>query len=345
MNARPLWQRLLLAAVIAVVAVVLTVTIPSVVNSYELYLVTQVLVFAVCGLGLTVLIGWSGQIALAQAGFFGVGAYGTSYLAQEGLPWPVAVVAAGIIAALFGLVIGLPSVRLKGFYLAIATLAFGALLQRVFISAADITGGANGFSVEPLMFLGLTHDASLWYTCVLTAAAAVAVLWWVGRSRPGRAFRAVRDAEIATRSLGISATRYKLLAFAISAFLGSVGGSLYSQLTTFLTPESFTTTLMIQFLVVVFIGGVVDLTGAFVGAVFLVLSVELLQDLGSWQRLAYGLALVLIVRLLPRGLTSLPKKLVQYVRSRRTGQEPPPPAAAATPDTTVRDAVGSGSTT
>lgn len=334
--------RILAGLVLVAGLVVLMVTIPGVLNSYQLYVVTEVLVFAVCGMGLTVLIGWSGQIALAQAGFFGLGAYGTSYLSTQGVPWVVAVLASGLIAALFGLVIGLPSVRLKGFYLAIATLAFGALLQRLFLTATDVTGGANGLPVEPLMFLGLTHDASLWYTCAVTAAVTVAVLWWVGRSRPGRAFRAVRDAEIATRSLGISATRYKLLAFAISAFVGAIGGSLYSQLTTFLTPESFTTTLMIQFLVVVFIGGVVDLAGAFVGAVFLVISVELLQDLGSWQRLAYGLALVISVRLLPRGLTSLPRKLMQHARSRRTVGGPPAPAVLATPTLVVHGAVGTG---
>lgn len=330
LRSRPVRGVALLLLAAALLGVLFTV--PSYSNSYRLYLFTQVLIFATAAMGLTVLLGWSGQIAMAHAGFFGVGAYVSAWLYGLGLPWVLSMVAAGLVATLFGLVIGLPAVRLRGFYLAIATLAFGELLVRLFVIVAPVTGGSSGLSVPAIAIGALDHSASVWYASLIVFLLALAGLVWLGRSRIGRSLRAVRDIEIATGSLGISAVRYKLLAFAISAFLGAVGGSLFGQLVTFLTPDIFGTTLLIQFLVVVFVGGVARLDGAVVGAIFLIFSRELLQDVGSWQRFAFGAALLVVVRFLPRGIMSLPERLRRRNRSGAAATGRATPVGARTVD-------------
>ena len=315
-------------AILAAVGVAFSVAVffaPSLLNSYLMYLLTWIAVYAIAGTGLTVLMGWTGQVALAHAGLFGVGAYGTVFLAGHGWPWPLAAVASSVVGAALGILVGLPAVRLRGFYLAIATLAFGELLHQGFVQLVPITRGPRGVPVTPIEFGGIDTPSVIWYLSVLTLVAVVALLAVLGRSHIGRCLKAVRDIEIATGSLGIAATRYKLLAFGISAFIAGLAGAIFGQLITFLTPDIFDLPLLVIFLVQVFAGGVSRLSGAIVGAIFVIAIRELLatpavsslvpQLVGSGQTLAFGLILVLVVRYLPDGLASIPSR----IRSRRSG--------------------------
>jgi branched-chain amino acid transport system permease protein len=317
------WRALARPATLAVAVIalaVLTVVVPYYLTAYSLYILTEVAIFAIACLGLTVVIGWSGQVALAQAGFFGLGAYGAAYLTAHGFPWFGAVILTALVAAVIGVLIGLPTTRLRGFYFAIATLAFGELMTQLFTSWKGLTGGALGMPVDLLEIGSLNSTVSLWYVAVAILALSLLVLWHASRTRWGRCLRAVRDLEIATGSLGLSATKYKVEAFAVSAILGSVAGSLFGQALTFITPSSFTTTLVIEFLIVVLVGGVDKLFGALVGAAFLVLVQEQLQSVGAYQRLVFGIALVLMVRFLPKGLVPL-----LYAGARRlAGRRPKP---------------------
>lgn len=297
-------------ATVGLAFIVAVILLPSLLNPYRLFLATLIVVFATAGVGLVVIMGWTGQIALAHAAFMGVGAYMTNWLFSDvGVPWVVALVLSATFAAFIGVLIGYPAARLRGFYLAIATLAFAELITRLFVEVDSITGGISGSPIEIIQLFGLDPDRSHWYIAVIMA---IAVFWGVhrlGTTAFGRCLRMVRDAEIATGSLGISATNYKLFAFALSGFIAALAGGLFGQLLTFATPDTFRTTLLIQFLVVVFIGGVTRLTGAVVGAIFVIVSRELLQDVGDWQRFAFGLSLVFAVRFLPGGITSLAGKL------------------------------------
>lgn len=321
--------RNLVLTLIVLVVLVLALVLPGIVNTYRLFIVTQVLVFAIAGMGMTVLLGWSGQVAMAQAGFFGVGAYATAFLHSLGAPWIVAMLLAGLIALVLGVLVGLPAVRLRGFYLAIATLAFGELLVRVFISADGITGGVAGRSVDSAAPPSLDRAAFAWYASLVTFVVVTAVLAWAGRSKLGRVLQSIRFAEPATGSLGLSSAKYKLIAFGISAFLGGIAGALYGQQLGFIEPHTFGFVLLIQFLVVAFVGGVTRLGGALLGAAFVVIVQEWLQDLGALQSLLYGLALILVIRFLPDGLSSIPRVAADLVkrngaRARR--------GASATPD-------------
>jgi branched-chain amino acid transport system permease protein len=272
--------------------------------------------------------GWTGQIALAHVAFFGIGCYVTNWLfADVGVPWAAALVAAAAFAAIVGALIGFPAARLRGFYLAIATLAFAELISRLFVEVETVTGGIAGKPIELVSLFGLELERSHWYLSLILATIVFLVVHRLGRSSFGRCLRAVRDAEVATGSLGISATRYKLYAFALSAFVAALAGGLFGQLLTYASPDTFRTALLIQFLVVVFVGGVTRLSGAVVGAVFVIVSRELLQDVGDWQRFVFGVSLMLCVRFLPGGLTSLGTR-VRSIRRRRTGRRGRPAAAA-----------------
>jgi branched-chain amino acid transport system permease protein len=294
-----------LGALAAVVVIVVAIVIPSYLNAYTLYILTEIVIFAIACLGLTVVIGWSGQVALAQAGFFGLGAYGTAYLVSQGISWFVAVLLAALIAAVIGALIGIPTTRLRGFYFAIATLAFGELMTQIFNEWTSVTGGPAGFPVDLLSLGSISPTTSLWYVSAIILGLAIVLLWHFSRTRWGRCLRAVRDMEIATGSLGLSAMKYKVEAFAVSAVLGSIAGSLFGQALTFITPSSFTSTLVIEFLIVVLVGGVDKVAGALVGAAFLVLVQEQLQSVGAYQRLVFGAALVVMVRFLPQGIMPL----------------------------------------
>lgn len=313
------------------VAVVAAVLLPQFLNGYSLYIVTEVVIYALACLGLTVVIGWSGQVAMAQAGFFGIGAYGTNYLFVHHVPWLVSALLAALLSGLIGGIVGYPASRLRGFYLAIATLAFAELADQVFNSASSITGGANGETVPGFHIGSLATNTSLWYLSAAILAVALLVLWHLGRTRLGRCFRAVRDMEIATGSLALSAARYKVFAFIASAILGSIGGSLFGQALTFLTPDSFSLTLIVEFLIVVFVGGVDRLLGAVLGAIFLVVIQEVLQSVGAYQRLVFGATLVVVVRFLPGGLVSVGSRAASLWNSRRGGGRRTPLEVARVP--------------
>ena len=306
----PAGLRLGLTVVAGAALVSLAVALPWLVNPFRLFLATLIVVFATSGVGLVVIMGWTGQIALAHVAFMGIGAYLTNWLFSDiGVPWAISLVASALVAALAGALIGFPAARLRGFYLAIATLAFAELISRLFVEVDSITGGISGKPIELIQLFGMPTDRSHWYLSLILA---VVVFWSVhrlGTTAFGRCLRTVRDAEIAAGSLGISTTSYKLFAFALSAFIAALAGGLFGQLLTFATPDTFHTPLLIQFLVVVFIGGVTRLSGTVVGAVFVIVSRELFQDVGDWQRFVFGISLVLAVRFLPGGLTSLGTKI------------------------------------
>lgn len=320
-----------IGAVAAIVVVVFAIIVPNYLTAYSLFILTEVVIYAIACLGLTVVIGWSGQVALAQAGFFGLGAYGAAYLVAHGIGWFVAVIITAIAAAVIGALIGLPTTRLRGFYFSIATLAFGNLMAQIFTSWKGFTGGALGMPVDLLQIGSLSPTKTLWYVSAVILGVSVILLWHFSRTRWGRCLRAVRDLEIATGSLGLSATKYKVEAFAVSAIMGSIAGSLFGQALSFITPSSFTSTLVIEFLIVALVGGVDKLAGAIVGAAFLVIVQEQLQDTGAYQRLVFGIALVLIVRFLPTGVVALVYKWARRLFGRKPKAEANPLQSDADP--------------
>src|SRR5258708_1684167 len=256
---------------------------PAVATSYWLDVINRVGIAVIAALGLNVLTGFTGQISLGNAAFLSVGAYTTAWLAGKGVPFIVAMYVSGLVSALVGMVFGIPSLRLKGLYLAIATLAAHFIIEFVVVHWEAVTGGVNGISV-PSAQLGpfaFDTDKRLYY---LVLAAAAFHLWFAKnlfRTRMGKAFIAVRDHDISAEVMGVNVFKYKLYAFAISSFFVGVAGSLLAYQAKIISPENFPLGVAIDQLGMIIIGGLGSVLGSILGAAFITLLPEVLRLLTS----------------------------------------------------------------
>lgn len=300
-------QRLKIPALVVLVG--LLAYAPSALNSYRVFVLALIMIYSLSVLGFSVLVGWSGQIGLAHAGFMGLGGYGTALLLQRGWDFWPAMLLIAVISALLGALVGFPAVQLRGFFLAIATLAFGELIVRGFAEARGLTGGGTGMAVPAYRLGDLDQTRSAYMLTLIVVVVSFIALHRLLRGRFGRTLKAVRDIDVATGPIGIPSARYKLLAFSLSGLVAAVSGALFAQLQSFIFPDMFGVNLLVILLVMLLVGGVASIPGSVIGSIFGVVVVELFQDLGQYQRLAYGAALILIVRFLPGGIASIPSRL------------------------------------
>jgi branched-chain amino acid transport system permease protein len=287
-------------------------------SDYALYLANLVAVTAIVALGLTVVTGIAGQVSLAQAAFSAIGGYGAVLLAVGlGVPLWLSIPAAAILAAGLGYLLGLPALRLEGPYLALVTLGFTAIVQTVLVHWRSVTNGQLGMPVPPLTVAGrpLTSSRDLYLVIVPIAVLLFAATTRLLGSRVGRALHALRQSEVAAQVLGINLVHYKTLAFALSAFLGGMGGGLHAMLTTFLSPDTFGIIESIYFLVVIVVGGVAWVSGAVLGSALLVLLPETLGAFKHYQALVYGVLLLTFIVFVPGGLSGLARRLAGAWRS------------------------------
>jgi branched-chain amino acid transport system permease protein len=274
-----------------------------------------VLLFAIAGLGLMVLSGFTGLISIGHAAFLGVGAYTEAFLTSAGWPFPFAMAAAAGLSATVGVVVGLPALRVKGIYLAIATLAFGFIVEEVMARWESVTGGNAGLTVKAPALFGFelkTPGAFYYLTLVLCVLVTLGVMNLL-RSSTGRAFIAIRDSEISAQSMGINLARYKTMSFALSAAIVGVAGALYAHKLQFISPEQFSIVQSIDLLLLVVVGGLGSVHGAFLGAIFLITMPQLIAIAKDWlppaighatglQAVVYGVVLMAFVLFEPMGL-------------------------------------------
>ena len=298
-------------------------------NDYYL----TVLIFAglhtILTLGLNLLMGYAGQVSLGHAAFYGIGAYATGILTGR-YQWPVpAGVAAGVAMALVvAAAIAVPTLRLKGHYLAMATLGFGVIVYIVLNEATDLTGGPSGFTGIPkLGFAGIPIVSDLGYYYVVWGATLLLFLLAQNlvRSRLGRALRAIHTSETAAAVLGVDTERYKIGVFILSAAYAAAAGALYAHYVTFVSPGSFGFHASIQFVTMVVLGGMGSLWGAVAGATFLTVLPELLRAIEDYDILVYGGLLILCMMFLPGGLAEGAERLAQAVRGLLDRRRPTAP--------------------
>jgi branched-chain amino acid transport system permease protein len=257
---------------------------PLVAGEYLVYLGNLVGVLLVAALGLNILTGYTGQISLGHAAFMGVGAYATALAANRlGAPFWLAIPAGGAAACAAGAVVGVPSLRIKGLYLAIATLAAQVIFEWVFTNWTEVTGGIRGLNVPPARLPGVVLDTDvrtyyLVLAVVIVHAYAAANLF---RTRVGRAFVAVRDRDLSAELMGVNLFRTKILAFMVSSWYAGVAGGLFVYFTKVVTPESFPLTLSIQLLAMIIVGGLGSIQGTVYGTVFVTLVPEALRSLAQ----------------------------------------------------------------
>ena len=249
------------------------------IGRYGLGLLIQIGFLGIAALGLNILVGFTGQISIGHAAFFGVGAFSSAWLHEHGLPVLVCIPLAGLMTTVVGIVFGLPAARLKGLYLAIATLAAQFIIEDFFARAQWFTGGVAGRGTEPPALLGFQFDREETYFYVVLVAvvlmfAAAANLM---RTRDGRALIAVRDHYLSAEMMGINLAYYRTLSFGIASFYAGIGGALYAHYLQFVSVEAFNIGFSIQFLGMVIIGGLGSISGSLMGAAFMVVLPEVVQ--------------------------------------------------------------------
>jgi branched-chain amino acid transport system permease protein len=309
--------------------------VPLVVDDrYLLRILTFVGINLIMVTGLSLLFGFAGQISLGHAAFYGLGAYTSGFLTRLGIAWPVALVAGVAVAALGGLLLALPSLRLKGHYLAMATLGFGEIILFFFTEAESVTGGSNGLRGIPPAALGSFEFATpaAKYLLVWVFVCAVLLLARnVVRRRPGRALRAIHGSELGAQACGIDTVRVKVQVFVISAGLGGLAGVLYAHYVGFVSPSTFGLHYSLLLVTMVALGGMGSLAGAVLGTLLLTLlpyadaivpglsreAVELLQD---WESDIHGLVLIFVMLFMPGGLAGWLRSLFAKWVGHRTGR-------------------------
>jgi ABC-type branched-subunit amino acid transport system ATPase component/ABC-type branched-subunit amino acid transport system permease subunit len=302
------------------------------VNGYWVFVLANVALLAIVGIGLNVLIGLTGQVSFGHVGFYAIGAYTVAILTAHAglsfwLAWPVAAVLGGALGAL----LALPALRAKGPYLAMITIAFGFIVEHAIVEASGLTGGQNGLMGIAAPALGpLQGEHAVALIAVLTAGAALAAYTWLAGGTWGAAMRAVRDAETAAESVGLNPLAVKTVAFAASAACAAIAGALFAPLSGFVTPHTFNFLQSILFVLVVMLGGAGSVAGPLVGALIVGLLPELLSSLEEYRLLLFGGLLLVVLWAAPDGMVGLWQRLRRRFVAGQAAEDPlPRPAGPA----------------
>ena len=287
-------------------------------NPYNLGILNLIGLYVIAVLGLNLFIGFAGQISLGHAAFFGLGAYGSAILtATCGFPaWPAMLLTAGAVA-LVALVLGFPTLRLSGHYLAMATLGFNYVVDSIFIQWDTVTGGPSGLSgVPPLALGGLTFNSEFKFHYLVWTFALVALTLCLNlvRSGVGRGLAALAADEVAAASLGVDVRRQKIGVFVLSAVFASVAGSLYAHYFGYVNPDAFSIFKSLDLVIMVVVGGLGSIWGTLFGAAFITILPHFLGLLETYTDIIHGVILVVILLFLPQGFVS---GLVDIIRIRR----------------------------
>lgn len=301
-----------ISALVIIFAVLSVLISTGSINSYISGIIITIGIAVIMAVSLNLTTGLLGQLALGHAGFMSIGAYtaalitkamsGTSFV----ISLPIGLIAGGLLAALFGLIIGMPALRLKGDYLAIITLGFGEII-RVIIENLSITGGAGGLSRITRMSRAFSSDTNLsgaiqfsivfWVMVIIIAS-----IYTLGRSRHGRAIISIRENEVAAEATGIPTTYYKLFAFTLAAFFAGIAGGLYAHQIGMLSPKTFGFNKSIEYLVMVVLGGMGSITGSIISSAVLVALPEFLRGFSEWRLVIYSTLLIVMMLFRPSGL-------------------------------------------
>jgi branched-chain amino acid transport system permease protein len=317
-----------------ILGIVVLIAAPAFLDRYWLSLLIQIGYLGIAALGLNILVGFTGQISLGHSAFFGFGAFASAWLNNSlGVPVAFAIPLAGVLTTGIGLLFGLPAARLKGLYLAIATLAAQYILQDFFARSGWFTGGTAGAIAAPLTLFGVAFDTDQSYFYVVLSATVIMYLLAANlmRTRDGRALVAVRDHYLSAEIMGINLTRYRTVSFGIAAFYAGIGGALYAHYLQFVSVEGFTIFFSIQFLAMIIIGGMASIMGSLMGTAFMVLLPEAMQaatrllsgtavdtalnlkeNIAFLREIAIGMVIILFLVFEPDGLAHRWKQIKAY---------------------------------
>lgn len=283
---------------------VLLCVLPFGLNDYLQFVANTMLVYVLLAVALNIVLGYLGQLAFANTGFFGIGAYAAGLsMVYWHVPFVLAICFGGIAGGLAGVLVGLPAMRVRGYYLAIVTLAFGELLRWIYIHADGVTFGSGGFDIPRVAFLGMPlHDRGKYYVFLAVTVIALGATSLLLRSRYGRAFVAVRNNEAAAASLGIRVRRTKVIAFAWSGVVAGLAGALFAALNGRLSPDSFDISQMLMEFTIVMIGGLGSLAGSVIGALLITCLPQFLRNWPGSDEIVFSLMLIVVLFFVPKGI-------------------------------------------
>jgi branched-chain amino acid transport system permease protein len=292
--------------------VVVGLMLPSFLNNYVLYIASGLIVYVVLALGLDLMMGRAGLFAFSHIAFFGIGAYMTSILQTTyGVPFPAGMVAAVIVSAVVGTLVAMASVRMRHIYLGLATVAFASGVHWIFQNWTSVTGGVDGFRLQPadfVIFQAIGDQASFRVLAVMFALVLLAT-FYLTRSKLGRSLTAIRDSEHVAAVSGISVERTKIWVFVISSAYASVAGSMLVVFNAFISPEAFHFAPAVLLLTMLVVGGMGTIPGVVIGSIIIGLLPEVLRttmhEYLIWQEFVYGLILVVSITLMPQGIWGL----------------------------------------
>jgi branched-chain amino acid transport system permease protein len=309
---------------------IVVITFPFLASPYWLNLANQIAIATIGAIGLNILVGYTGQISLGQGAFMAVGAYTAGLLTLNfGLPWGASIVFACLVTSAIGTFFGLPSLRLKGLYLAIATLAAQEIIEWVITHWTGVTGGTEALVVPAPQIFGVRLNTDFHFYWLVVALAGATALFTANlfRSRVGRAFLAVRDQDVAASVIGVNVFRYKLLAFATSSFFVGLAGALIAYYRNIVSWERFTLETSLFYLAMIIVGGLGSIRGSFFGAALITLLPALIMNAGRMlqdsapaiaaqlpniQQASFGLIIILFLVFEPQGLSKLWQNVKDY---------------------------------
>ena len=277
-------------------------------SNYTLQLVDLALINLIAVIGLNFISGLTGQISFAQAAFAGIGAYASALMLKAGVPFPIALPCAALAAGLCSLLLGIPTLRLRSYYLAMATIGFGEIVRLIFVNWTEVTGGTSGLrNIPPIAVGPIVAEGNLAHYYVFLGLVAVAMLAAsrIEHSAFGRAMIATRDSEAAAQLLGVDTVRVKLLAFFLSAFYAGVAGALYGSYIAYISPDQFSGAQAVLLFTMLVVGGSGRIAGAALGTLMLSALPEALRVTGEWYLVIYGCLVIAFIVLVPSGLVGL----------------------------------------
>jgi branched-chain amino acid transport system permease protein len=317
-SARSLHIKALRFAALTVAVVVVPKILPS---SYALQLINQALIYSIIVVGLNFITGYTGQINFGQAAFFGIGAYTTALMTTAGYSFWIALPCSGLMSTACSIVLGLPTLRLRTYYLAMATIGFGEIVSLILIHWQDVTNGTSGIrGIPPIRIMGfsLTEHVHYFFFLVITLIVLVIVATRIRHSRFGRDMIATKDSEIAAELCGVNTFRSKIIALVLAAFYAGVAGAIQAPYSSYVSPDQFYGQQAVLFFTMLIIGGAGSIGGAIIGAFVLTFLPEFLRFMQHWYMVLYGLGIIVSIIFMPRGLVGMAEDVLPRVQKHLT---------------------------
>ncbi|MEN3296876.1 MAG: branched-chain amino acid transport system permease protein [Burkholderiales bacterium] len=313
-------------SVSVVLAAIAAITLPLWAgDQYQLHLAALICVYWIMIAGLNLVVGFTGQLSIGHVGLLAIGAYTFAIVAGKwGIHPALAVAAAGALCGLCGLLLGLPSLRLPGFYFAMATMAFALIVGELILANDGLTGGGIGLAA-PAFGAPFDTPGGFFYLVLLLAVLATLGTWNIARQMWGRGLIAIRDSVVTAQAVGVPVFRAKLTVFVFSGITAGVAGAVFASLQSYITPDTFVFDLSMFFFVCIVIGGRGSLVGPFIGTVILTVLPELVAPLAKLGNFFYGLLLLVVVLLVPEGIGRLFTLLMERIRPRKVASVPVSP--------------------